>query len=217
MEGRAVRAFVVVVASLSLGCASGSGGGSPDAPGTPARPEQATADLPVGFGTLHQEDIALRIQLPGVLVRALPLDESVIRVLSPDSYRGLHELVASRQAELDEHARRYGVRRPSLWYFSYYGVQPDARFSPDEVVITSAGRVFRPLSIVLLTTGFGEQRLEQRGVQTAIYLFDDGVDVNLPLIVTVQGTPSSGWEANLRRIERERALVRSRAAARSGG
>src|SRR5688500_19747096 len=96
MEGRAVRAFVVVVASLSLGCASGSGGGSPDAPGTPARPEQATADLPVGFGTLHQEDIALRIQLPGVLVRALPLDESVIRVLSPDSYRGLHELVASR-------------------------------------------------------------------------------------------------------------------------
>jgi hypothetical protein len=53
-------------------------------------------------------------------------------------------------------------------------------------------------------------------VQTAIYLFDDGVDVNLPLVVTVQGIPSSGWESNLRRIERERALVRSRAAARSG-
>jgi hypothetical protein len=211
-----VRTLAVLLASAAIACASGSGSGSPDPPANPSRPEQATAELPVGFGTLHQEDIALRIQLPAVLVRALPLDESVIRVLAPDSYRGLHELVTSRQAELDERARRYGVRRPSLWYFSYYGVQPDARFSPDEVVITSGGRVFRPLSIVPLTTGFGEQRLEQRGVQTAIYVFDDGVDVNLPLVVTVQGTPGAGWEANLRRIERERALVRSRAAARSG-
>jgi hypothetical protein len=211
-----VRVLPTLLASASLACASAQSGGAPDAPAHPTRPEQATTELPVGFGTLHQEDIALRIQLPSVLVRAIPLDESVIRVLSPDSYRGLHELVTSRQAELDERARRYGARRPSLWYFSYYGVQPDARFSPDEVVITSAGRVFRPLSIVPLTTGFGEQRLEQRGVQTAIYVFDEGVDVNLPLVVTVQGTPSTGWDANLRRIERERALVRSRAAARSG-
>jgi hypothetical protein len=211
-----VRPLLMICLAATLACASASGGGAPDTPVDPTPPEQATADLPVGFGTLHQEDIALRIQLPSVLVRALPLDESVIRVLSPDSYRGLHELVTSRRAELDERARRYGVRQPSLWYFSYYGVQPDARFSPEEVIITSAGRVFRPLSIVPLTTGFGEQRLEQRGVQTAIYIFDDGVDVNLPLIVTVQGVPSSGWEANLRRIERERALVRSRAAARSG-
>lgn len=212
---RRVKAFPLVLVT-TLACASASGGGAPDTPVNPTPPEQATADLPVGYGTLHQEDIALRIQLPSVLVRALPLDESVIRVLSPDSYRGLHELVTSRQAELDERARRYGVRQPSLWYFSYYGVQPDARFAPDEVVINSAGRVFRPLSIVPLTTGFGEQRLEQRGVQTAIYIFDDGVDVNLSLVVTVQGVPSAGWEANLRRIERERALVRSRAAARAG-
>ena len=212
-----MRLAALMLASASLACASASGGGAPDTPADPTRPEQATADLPVGFGTLHQEDIALRIPLPSVLVRALPLDESVIRVLSPDSYRGLHELVSSRQAEIDERARRYGVREPSLWYFSYYGVQPEARFSPEEVIITSAGRVFRPLSIVPLTTGFGEQRLEQRGVQTAIYIFDDGVDVNLPLVVTVQGVPSAGWEANLRRIERERALVRSRAAAKSGG
>ncbi len=208
--------FSLLLLASAVACASGSGGRAPDTPVDPTPPEQATADLPVGFGTLHQEDIALRIPLPSVLVRALPLDESVIRVLSPDSYRGLHELVTSRQAELDERARRYGVRQPSLWYFSYYGVQPDARFSPEEVIITSAGRVFRPLSIVPLTTGFGEQRLEQRGVQTAIYIFDDGVDVNLPLVVTVQGVPSAGWEANLRRIERERALVRSRAAAKSG-
>jgi hypothetical protein len=151
-----------------------------------------------------------------VLVRAIPLHESVIRVLSPDSYRALHDLVASRQSELTERAARYGVREPSLWYFSYFGIQPDARFSPDEVVINSSGRVFRPLAIVPLSPGFGEQRLEQRGVQTAIYVFDDGIDVNLPLTVTVQGIQSASWESNMRRIERERALVRSRAAARSG-
>jgi hypothetical protein len=207
---------LAAVAFASLACASAPRGAAPDSPADPTGRQNITSDLPIGFGTLHQEDLALRIQLPGVVVRAIPLDESVIRVLSPDSYRGLHELVASRRAELDERAQRYGVREPSLWYFSYYGVEPDARFSPEEVVITSAGRVFRPLSIVPLTTGFGEQRLEQRGVQTAIYIFDQGVDVNLPLVVTVQGTPSAGWESHLRRIERERALVRSRAAARSG-
>jgi hypothetical protein len=208
--------LAMAVALPLLACASAPRGAAPGSPGSPTDPQNVTSDLPIGFGTLRQEDLALRIQLPGVVVRAIPLDESVIRLLSPDSYRGLHELVVSRQAELDERAQRYGVREPSLWYFSYYGVEPDARFSPEEVVITSAGRLFRPLSIVPLTTGFGEQRLEQRGVQTAIYVFDQGVDVNLPLVVTVQGTPSAGWESNLRRIERERALVRSRAAARSG-
>ena len=188
----------------------------PDTPTDPTPAPQAATDLPVGYGTLHQEDLSLRIQLQGVLVRAIPLDESVIRVLSPDSYRALHDLVASRRAELTERASRYGVREPSLWYFSYFGVQPDARFSPDEVVINSSGRTFRPLAIVPLSPGFGEQRLEQRGVQTAIYVFDDGIDVNLPLTVTVQEKQSANWETNMRRIERERALVRSRAAARSG-
>jgi hypothetical protein len=211
-----MRALVASLASVALACASGPSAAPPHPPADATLAPPSATDLPVGFGTLRQEDLSLLIQLPGVMVRALPLEESVIRVLSPDSYRALHELVASRQTELNERAGRYGVRQPSLWYFSYFGVQPDARFSPEEVVITSAGRVYRPLSIVPLTPGFGEQRLEQRGVQTAIYVFDGGVDVNLPLVVTVQGTPSAAWDANLRRIERERALVRSRAAARSG-
>ncbi|MGQ0712228.1 MAG: hypothetical protein ACT4PJ_00705 [Gemmatimonadaceae bacterium] len=210
MSARHAMALVLLAA-----CASGPRT-APDTPTDPTPAQQTTHDLPVGFGTLHQEDLSLRIQLPAVMIRAIPLDESVIRVLSPDSYRALHDLVASRRVELDERARRYGVREPSLWYFSYFGLQPDARFSPEEVVITSAGRVFRPLAIVPLSPGFGEQRLEQRGVQTAIYVFDDGIDVNLPLTITVQGAQSGNWEANMRRIERERALVRSRAAARSG-
>jgi hypothetical protein len=202
--------------AATAACASGQRTSVPDTPSDPTPAPQAATDLPVGYGTLHQEALSLRIQLPGVLVRAIPLDESVIRVLSPDSYRALHDLVASRRVELTERAARYGVREPSLWYFTYFGVQPDARFSPDEVVINSSGRVFRPLAIVPLSPGFGEQRLEQRGVQTAIYVFDDGIDVNLPLTVTVQGIQSASWESNMRRIERERALVRSRAAARSG-
>ena len=211
-----MRALVASIASVALACASAPGGAVPDPPADVTLTPQSTSDLPVGFGTLRQEDLSLQIQLPGVMVRALPLDESVIRVLSPDSYRALHDLVASKQTELNERAARYGVRQPSLWYFTYFGVQPDARFSPDEVVINSAGRIFRPLSIVPLTPGFGEQRLEQRGVQTAIYVFDGGVNVNLPLVVTVQSTPSADWSVNLSRIERERGLVRSRAAARSG-
>jgi hypothetical protein len=207
------RSARLVAAFALAACASTQGDTIPETPADPARQSPQNTDLPVGFGSLRQEDVALRVQLPAVLVRAIPLDESVIRVLSPDSYRALHDLVESNRREIESQAQRYGAQRPSLWYVSYFGVQPDARFSPEELLITSAGRVFRPLAIVPLSQGFGEQRLEQRGVQTAIYVFDDGIDVNLPLTLTVQGVTSSNWESNLRRIERERALVRSRATA----
>ena len=50
--------------------------------------------IPAGFGTLRQDDIALKVSpASGLQVRAIPLDERIIRLLSPDSYRSLRELV----------------------------------------------------------------------------------------------------------------------------
>jgi hypothetical protein len=49
----------------------------------------------VGYGTLRQDAIAIPLQLPGVLVKLTPLDESVILTLSPDSYRAFRELAES--------------------------------------------------------------------------------------------------------------------------
>jgi hypothetical protein len=48
-------------------------------------------------------------------------------------------------------------------------------------------------------------------VQSAIYVFDNGVDPNQPLTITVEGVQSTSWNSVLPVIERERALVRTRA------
>ena len=54
--------------------------------------------VPAGFGSLKQDDIALRVSpSSGLQVRAIPLDERLIRLLSVDSYRAMRDLVASKQ------------------------------------------------------------------------------------------------------------------------
>lgn len=171
-----------------------------------------TLTLPAGFGTLRQDDIAVKVYFNALQVRVLPLDESVIRTLSPDSYRALHELRNSKRAAVDAALRRTGLPGASLWYVQFFNAeQGEARFSPMELVINSAGRDFRALDLFALTPGFGEQRLKQREVQAALYLFDPAVDVNQPLTVTFETQSSVAWETLVKKVDRERSLIRSRA------
>jgi hypothetical protein len=169
------------------------------------------ANIPVGYGTLRQDDIAIRLELQGLIVRAIPLDETLIRLLTPDSYRALRDLQESNKQSIAAVTRRTGGRAPDLWYVSFFGVEPDVHFSPMELVITSSGRDFRALEVLPLSSGFGEQRLKQRETQSAIYLFEDAIDLDQPLTVTFQNVRNEDWEQILTRVERERALVRARA------
>ena len=206
---------VLLLLAGATACASSqqpSGAAPAGAAPTTDSPLNSSALVPPGFGTLRQDDIAIRLQLAGVQVKAIPLDETVIRLLSPDSYRALRDLQESRRADLSAVARRFGLQQYRLWYVSYFGLAPDARFSPNEVTITNNGRDFRPLDVLPITAGFGENRLQQRQTQAALYLFDGALDVSQPLTLRVESaSDAETWTAALRRIERERALVRSRA------
>lgn len=199
-----------------LGACASAPNAATQVPATAAE-DTSTANLvPPGYGSLRQEDISLQVPLTGgVAARVTPLDEGILRLLSPDSYRSLHEMREGRRAQLTQIARRNGLARISVWQVTYYGVeQGEARFSPQEVIITNAGRDFRPVDLVPLTPGFGEQRVRQRAQQSAIYVFDGTLDVNQSqLSVNVAGTTDgTTWGRDvLPRIERERALVRSRA------
>jgi hypothetical protein len=208
------RAFLVGAVAALAACTSATTGTAVAQSGALAPITDDTigrANIPVGFGTLRQDDIAIRIELQGLIVRAIPLDENLIRLLTPDSYRALRDLQESNKQAIAAVTRRTGGRAPDLWYVSFYGVQPDVHFSPMELVITSSGRDFRALEILPLSSGFGEQRLTQRETQSAIYLFDDAIDLDQPLTVTFQNVRNDDWEQILTRIERERALVRARA------
>ncbi len=207
------RLFLMLPLFLACGGASTAA-----APAGGASPQRAAASqdttglnlVPPGFGTLRQDDIAVKTQLQSTLVRVIPLDESVIRLLSPDSYRALRELQEAQRAPIASLAERHNVRRPSLWYVSYYGLEPESRFNSTDVVINSAGREYRPLEVIPLSIGFRDQKVRQKETQSAIYLYEDGVNPNQPLTITVEGVANASWDSTLRTIERERASVRSR-------
>jgi hypothetical protein len=221
------RALVVASLVCTVACSSSV----PAPASTAAAPRTTTADStagrrrptadtvpglpPPGFGTLRQDDISLKLAVSNLQVRATPLDESVIRLLSPDSYRALSELKRSKSEAIAAVARRNAVRDLSLWYVSFFAVeQGETRFSPREFIITNVGRDFRPLDILPITPGFGEQRLRQNGRQDGLYVFDGQLDVQQPLTVSYETARNDSWGQMLPQIERERALVKSRAAAR---
>lgn len=79
-----------------------------------------------------------------------------------------------------------------------------------DLIITSTGRDFRPVDVIALSSGFGEQRLKQRETQSAIFVFDGEIDLDQPLVVRFLNEQNGFWEQVLPRIERERALVRAR-------
>ncbi|MDB4908661.1 MAG: hypothetical protein JWO05_3445 [Gemmatimonadetes bacterium] len=167
--------------------------------------------VPPGFGSLRQDDIALRLAIENVQVKLVPLDERVIRTLSPDSYRALKDLVTSRNEQLSRLVQRHGLRERHLFYVTFYGLAPDARFSPLDLTLSASGREFRPLEVLPLSARFGEQRLQPRETQSAIYLFEDGLDEAQPFVVRMGTDSNSEWANTLRLLDRERSLIRSRA------
>lgn len=171
--------------------------------------------VPAGFGTLRQDDIALKVSPSnGLQVRAIPLDERFIRLLSPDSYRALRELLARNDAALLQVKERNRLPSYSVWYVSFFALeQGETRFSPQEFILANTGRDFRPLDVLPLTPGFGEYRLKQREVQSGLLVFDGQLELNQPITGMMESTPSvTDWGAVLQRVERERTMVRSRAA-----
>lgn len=173
--------------------------------------------VPAGFGSLRQDDLSIKVApASGLQVRATPLDERFIRLLSPDSYRALRELVASKQGAIRAVQDRLRLPSYALWYVSFFALeQGETRFSPQELILTNTGRDFRPLDVIPLSAGFGQYRLRQREVQSALFIFDGAMDLNQPMSAVMEGTPSAtDWNRVLQLVERERTLVRSRSAAR---
>jgi hypothetical protein len=169
--------------------------------------------LPVGFGTLRRDDITVRFATGQVEIQVLPLDEEVIRLLAPDTYRTLRGLLQSRRAELDTAAARAGMRNPVLVLVTFFGVLPQARFVPEDLSITSQGRLFRPAAIVPLSPAWSTLQLEARQQAAAIYLFESGISFREALTVSYQGLHNDAWARSVRALEREHARVMARAQA----
>lgn len=173
-----------------------------------------TSDLlPAGFGTLRQEDISIRLQTRNLRIQIMPLDESIIRLLAPDTYETLRQLLQSRADEIAEEAERNVISAPSLFVVTFFSLQERAQFREDELTIQSRNRFFRPVATIPLSPTWSGQELNQRESTTAIYLFEEGIELLEPFQVSYADGPSGSWDRRLRTIERERARVEARAAA----
>ncbi len=170
----------------------------------------AQDSIPPTYGTLRRDDITVRLSNETLEIQVLPLDEQVIRLLAPDTYRSLIQLVSSRAADIADAARRGGTEHPTLMMVTFLGVVPQARFNPEELNITSHGRLFRPIGVVPLSPTWSSFQLDARQQAAAIYLFEPGISVREQLTVSYDGLSSDAWSRSQRLLDQERARVKAR-------
>ena len=191
------KPWIVLVGTALLFAASaahGQGGGGVTLP-------------PGGFGTLTQNDLALRIRTTDLDLRFVPLDPRVTRLLARDSWESLRSVVQSRRPAIDSVANAAGVSRPGLALVTFFGQRENARFDPQSVSVRIRGREYRPLGIVPFSGQFTSQQLDVRAQVSGIYLFEEDLPVNDSFVVLYAGQPSEDWQGKQRTLDRERSRV----------
>ena len=178
----------------------------------------AGVNLPQGgFGSLTQNDLALKIRTPDIEVRFIPLDPRVTRLLASDSWGSLRSVVQSRRLAIDSVANAAGISRPGLALVTFFAQRVNARFDPQTLTVLVRSREFRPLGIVPFSGRFTSQQLDVREQVSAIYLFEEDLPVNDSFSVLYAGQSSDDWQGKQRRLDAERARVALRERGSAGG
>lgn len=193
-----MRQLTVVLALL--GCAAPATGQSGDR----ARP------LPPGYGSLTQNDLALRVRNDDLEIRFVPLDPRITPLLARDAYQSLRGLVETHRRAIDSVASPAGVAQPGLALVSFFGQRPDVRFDPQILTLLIRNRVFRPLGVIPLNAKFTSQQLGVREQASAIYLFEEEIPVDDSFTMSYGSLTSEDWQRKQPILDRERARVAAR-------
>jgi hypothetical protein len=175
---------------------------------------QSAAPLPVttiSYGTLNQNDLAIRMRSEDLDIRFIPLDAKVTRLLANDAFQTLRSLVEARRRSIDSVASRAGVSEPGLALVSFFGLRPDTRFDPQTLTVRLRNRALQPLGIIPINARFTSQQLDQREQASAIYLFEEDLPVDDSFTLSYGALISEDWQAKQPLIDRERARVSARA------
>lgn len=200
--------LMTAILVLAGACAAPPGAGEVGAAPEPAAPGAATRDVlvPPGYGSLKQDEVSLSIRSGATLVKVTPLDEGVIRLLAPDTYRSLNALREARKAE----ATRNMMRPAELFLVSFFSYEPDVTFLPEDVQLMYQGRLLRANAIVPVTSGWGRQRLGQQETQMAVYAVEGPFDYGQPFVVRYGMVQNDEWSNIVTRLATERAKVLAR-------
>lgn len=163
--------------------------------------------LPAGFGTLIQDEITLTLFAGELRIKVTPLDESIIRMAAPDTYRRLRDLAAASRPRV---LVRAGTEDIELFLVSFFTNSPALQFEPNDLQLLNRGIRFRRMGWDPISPTFGTQKLTQEVPQFAVYGFAPEIDLEIDLVVEYQGIRNAGWSAIISRIREERGRVRAR-------
>ncbi len=183
-------------------------------PAQGTRGDSAASQLPIGQGRLNQDVITLRLGTASIEIRLVPLEEAVLRLLSPDGYQALSRLAAEQRGLLDSLPATRGLRTPGLALVTFYGLAPNSRFDPQLLTVTLRNQLYRPVAILPLSPSFSNQQLDVRGQATAIFVYERPLPVLESFTVSYLSATNSEWERKLQRLNAERARIIGRAQAR---
>jgi hypothetical protein len=167
--------------------------------------------LPPGYGTLSQNDLALRVRSDELEIRLIPLDPRVTRLLARDAYQSILGLVESHRRGIDSVASRAGVSQPGLALVSFFGLRPDVRFDAQTLTLLIRSRVFRPIGTIPLTPRFTSGQLGVREQASALYVFEESIPVDDSFTLSYGALTSDDWQDKQSTLERERGRVAARA------
>jgi hypothetical protein len=174
---------------------------------TPQPRDTIEVEVPVGLGTLKQDQFTVGLSSGSLLVKVTPLDEAIIRLAAPDTYNRLRSLRTSREKDA---VARSASENAELFMISFFSYQPDVTFQPEDVQIEHQGRVLRAAAIMPLTPNWGKGQLSQQEIATAIYVFADAIDFDLPFVVRYGMDENNDWQSIIPRLQIERGKVTGR-------
>jgi hypothetical protein len=184
------------------------------AQGAAAQSSRPVPGTRVSYGSLKENDLALRVRNEDVEIRFVPLDAKVTRLLANDAFQSLRSLLESRRRAIDSVASRAGVTDPGLALVSFFGLRPDTRFDPQTLTVRLRNRALQPLGVIPINARFTSHQLNQREQASAIYLFEEDLPVEDSFTLSYGALISEDWQTKQPRIDRERARVSARARSR---
>jgi hypothetical protein len=167
--------------------------------------------LPPGYGTLSQNDLALRVRNDDLEIRFIPLDLRVTRLLARDAYQSILGLVETNRRRIDSVASRAGVSHPGLALVSFFGFRSDVHFDAQTLTLLVRNRAFQPIGTIPLTPRFTSGQLGVRDQASAIYVFEESIPVDDSFTLSYGALTSEDWQNKQSTLERERARVAARA------
>lgn len=231
--------MLAAVAALPLGCGGAATHEATDGPETaesetdaPAEETADTLDLsdvdawtpeleartgvrslvPVGYGTLSQDDITVSLRTGGLQIKWVPLSEWVLRLTAPDTYGRLNGYKVSRSDEILASAARHGERDwPLVAFVTFFSREVEESYEPNDLQVSNQSRVFRPFAIIPVTPAFGRDRLDQQETQIGLFLFPAEVDLDLPTVIRYRDAESDRWNRIRSTLDSEHSRANSRA------